>query len=250
MGEILDFARQMVDPMLRASVYWSQSRVHLSQGDPDRAAEYAQLALATLRASEQTLEAARALLLLAFIENDRGNSGAALELVEEGEPIVTAAKEAEEAAMFTIERARALCGLGEGDEAVALLRGIAPRLASARPPTTRPVQPLPPPPTSSGSKATPPAHWSCTSSRSSKRRSRTDMWPPLWRRWPRSMRSEARPSWPSSSSNARLRRAPALRLREILGLHAKHWAMRPAAPDAVGHIRVRTPPAGRRRARR
>jgi transcriptional regulator with XRE-family HTH domain len=133
LDEILDFARQMVDPLLRASVYWSQSRVHLSQGDPDRAAEYAQLALATLRASEQTLEAARALLLLAFIENDRGNPGVALELVDEGEPIVTAAKEAEDAALFTIERARALCGLGEGDEAMALLLDIAPRLASASP---------------------------------------------------------------------------------------------------------------------
>ncbi len=133
LGEILELARQMVDPMLRASVYWSQSRLHLSQGDPDRAAEYAQLALATLRASEQTLEAARALLLLAFIENDRGNPEAALELVDEGEPIVAAAREAEDVAMFAIERARALCGLGEGDEAVALLLGIAPRLASASP---------------------------------------------------------------------------------------------------------------------
>ena len=133
LGELLDLARQLVDPMLRASAYWSQSRVLQSQGDPDRAAEYAQLALATLRASEQTLEAARALLLLAFIENDRGNPGVALELVDEGEPIVTAAKEAKDAAMFTIERARALCGLGEGDEAVALLLGIAPRLASASP---------------------------------------------------------------------------------------------------------------------
>lgn len=133
LGEILDLARQLVDPMLRASVYWSQSRVRLSQGDPDRAAEYAQLALATLRASEQTLEAARALLLLAFIENDRGNPGVALELVDEGEPIVTAAGEVKDAAMFTIERARALCGLGEGDEAVALLLGIAPRLTSASP---------------------------------------------------------------------------------------------------------------------
>ena len=133
LGEILDLARQMVDPMLRASVYWSQSRVHLSQGDPDRAAEYANLALATLRASEQTLEAARALLLLAFIENDRGNPETALELVDEGEPIVTAAGETTDAAMFTIERARALSALGEGDEALALLLGIVPRLSSASP---------------------------------------------------------------------------------------------------------------------
>jgi tetratricopeptide (TPR) repeat protein len=133
LGEILDLARQTIDPMLRASVYWSQSRVHLERGDPDRAAEYAQLALATLKASEQTVEAARALLLLAFIENDRGNSEAALELVDEGEPIVAAAGEATDAAMFTIERARALSALGADEDAAELLLGIAPRLNSAAP---------------------------------------------------------------------------------------------------------------------
>ncbi|HKN64579.1 MAG TPA: helix-turn-helix transcriptional regulator, partial [Gaiellaceae bacterium] len=82
LGQVLDLARQTADPMFRASLYWSQSRVYLSQGEPDRAAEYAQLAIATLRASEQTLAAAGALLLLAFIENDRGNPEAALELVD------------------------------------------------------------------------------------------------------------------------------------------------------------------------
>jgi tetratricopeptide (TPR) repeat protein len=133
LGEVLDVARQTVDPLLRASLYWSQSRAHLSQGEPDRAAEYARLALATLRASEQTLEAARVLQLLAFIENDRGNPEAALELVDEGEPIVAAAGEAVTAAMFAIERARALSALGETDEAAELLLGIVPRLNAAAP---------------------------------------------------------------------------------------------------------------------
>jgi tetratricopeptide (TPR) repeat protein/DNA-binding XRE family transcriptional regulator len=133
LGEVLDLARHTGDPMLRASLYWSQSRVLLSQGDPDRAAEFAQLALATLKASEQTLEAARVLQLLAFIENDRGNPEAALELVDEGEPILAAAGEATDAAMFTVERARALSALGEGEEAVELLLGIVPRLNAAAP---------------------------------------------------------------------------------------------------------------------
>ena len=133
LGDVLDAARHTGDPLLRASLYWSQSRVCLSQGEPDRAAEYAQLALATLKASEQTLEAARALLLLAFIENDRGNPEAALGLVDEGEPIVSAAGEATDAAMFAVERARALSALGEGDEAVSLLLGIVPRLNAAAP---------------------------------------------------------------------------------------------------------------------
>ena len=135
LGEVLHLARETIDPKLRASLYWSQSRVHVSQGEPDRAAEYARLALATLRASEQTLEAARALLLLAFIENDRGNPEAALELVDEGEPIVvaSAARETTDAALFTIERARALSALGEGDEAAELLLGVVPSLNAAAP---------------------------------------------------------------------------------------------------------------------
>src|SRR5215831_6880223 len=133
LGEVLDVARQTADPLLRASLYWSQSRAHLSQGEPDRAAEYARLALATLRASEQTLEAARVLQLLAFIENDRGNPAAALELANEGEPIVAAAGQRADAAMFAVERARALAALGEGDDAVRLLLGILPRLDVAAP---------------------------------------------------------------------------------------------------------------------
>jgi tetratricopeptide (TPR) repeat protein len=133
LGEVLDLARKTVDPTLRASLYWSQSRLHLSQGEPDRAAEYAQLAIATLNAAEQTLEAARALQLLAFIENDRGNPRAALELVDEGEPIVAAAGKVTDAAMFEVERARALSALGEPQEAAEILLGIVPRLSAAAP---------------------------------------------------------------------------------------------------------------------
>jgi tetratricopeptide (TPR) repeat protein len=133
LDEIRDLARQMVDPMERASAYWSQSQAHRSKGDPDRAAEYAQLSLATLRAREQTLDAARTLLLLAYIENDDGNPEAALELVDEGEPMVTTAGETADEAMFTIERARALSALDRGDEAAELLVGIDPQLRSASP---------------------------------------------------------------------------------------------------------------------
>ena len=132
-GEVLDLARRTIDPLLRASLYWSQSRAYLLQGDSDAAAEYGQLALATLTASEQTLEAARALLLLAFIENDRGDPEAALELVDEGEPVVSAAGQAIDAAMFTIERARALSALGQEERAAELLLGIVPQLNDAAP---------------------------------------------------------------------------------------------------------------------
>lgn len=133
LAEIIDLARKTLDPLLRASLYWSQSRVYLSQNQTERAAEYAQLTVATLKASDQTLAAARALLLLALIENDRGNPEAALELVEEGEPVVASAGESLDSAMFTIERARAIAALGEPDEATELLLGIVPRLNDAAP---------------------------------------------------------------------------------------------------------------------
>jgi tetratricopeptide (TPR) repeat protein len=133
LGDILDLARKSADPMSRAGMYWSQSRVHHAQGDADRAAEYAQLTIATLKASEQTLAAAGALLVLAFIENDRGNPQAALELVDEGEPIVASTGDPTDLAMFTVERARALSALGEGDQAMELLLGIVPRLNAAAP---------------------------------------------------------------------------------------------------------------------
>jgi tetratricopeptide (TPR) repeat protein len=133
LGEVLELARQTIDPMLRASLYWSQSRVHHSQGDADRAAEYARMALTTLQASEQTLEAARALLLLALIENDRGNAELALGFVEEGEPVVAATGRPTEVALFAIERARALAALGDGDEAAEILLGVAPQLNAATP---------------------------------------------------------------------------------------------------------------------
>ncbi len=133
LGEVLDLARQTIDPLLQASLYWSQSRALLSQGDPDRAAEYGRLALATLRASEQSFEAARVLQLLAFIENDRGEPAAALELIAEGEPIVAAAGETTLAAMFAVERARALSSLGYEEDAAKLLLGTVPRLVAGSP---------------------------------------------------------------------------------------------------------------------
>jgi tetratricopeptide (TPR) repeat protein len=133
LGEVLDTARQVVDPLLRASLYSSQSRVHLEQGEPARAAEYTQLAIATLKAGEQTLTAAGALLMLAHIENDRGKAQTALELLDEGEPIVVAGGDETEVAIFTVERARALSALGEDEEAVALILGVVPRLDAAAP---------------------------------------------------------------------------------------------------------------------
>jgi tetratricopeptide (TPR) repeat protein len=135
LGDVLESARRSLDPMVQASLYWSQSRLHASQGNADLAAHYAQLAIATLKASEHTLAAAGALLLLAHIENDRGNPHAALELVAEGEPVAAAAGDTFNEGMFVVERARALAALGETDEATGLVLGVVPRFREAWPTT-------------------------------------------------------------------------------------------------------------------
>lgn len=133
LGDVLEVARRSLDPMLRSGLYWSQSRLHASQGNADLAAHYAQLTIATLKASEHTLAAAGAVLLLAHIENDRGNPEAALELVGEGEPVAAAAGDMFNEGMFVVERARALAALGESDEAASLVLGVVPRFREAWP---------------------------------------------------------------------------------------------------------------------
>lgn len=127
----LGLARQTLDPMLKANLYWSQSRLYAAEGKPDLAAKYAHLTLSGLQDSEHTLQAARALLLLAHIESDRGRAQAALELVDEGEPVVQASGSQVDRAMFKLERARALEALGEPEEAASLALGSVGELKGA-----------------------------------------------------------------------------------------------------------------------
>jgi tetratricopeptide (TPR) repeat protein len=54
-------------------------------------------------------------------------------IADEGEPFVVAAGDTTEAAMFAVERARALSALGETKKAAELLLGVVPRLNSAAP---------------------------------------------------------------------------------------------------------------------
>lgn len=133
LGDALATARHMLDPRVRANLYWSQSRLYSSEGRPDLAAHYIQLAVATLKASEDTVWAARALLLYAFIEIDRGHGREALELIDEARPILAASGDEVEEAVLEIERARALSLVGDEEEAVSLMLGLVPRLAEARP---------------------------------------------------------------------------------------------------------------------
>jgi len=135
LGEAVDLARLSLDPRLKADLYWSQSRLYSSEGNPDLAAKYAQLTVSTLDHTEHTVQAARALLLLAHIENDRGNAEAALELIEEGEPVIRSAGSQIDRAMFVLERARGLEALGEAEEAASLVLGSVAGFGEATPVT-------------------------------------------------------------------------------------------------------------------
>ena len=73
LSRALEAAPDSRDPILRARLYWSHSRLHTLQNHPAEAARYARRALTILEATEHTEYTARAHQLLAHIELDRDN---------------------------------------------------------------------------------------------------------------------------------------------------------------------------------
>lgn len=133
LSDILEQAKKAADPAARAGVYWAQSRLHSSQNEPELASRYARMALAILEQSEHTVYVANALLLLATLENDQGNSSDALALIEQAEPVVQAAGNRYDIGRLELERARAELGLGRREEAVSRALGSLPLLADTSP---------------------------------------------------------------------------------------------------------------------
>jgi tetratricopeptide (TPR) repeat protein len=133
LSTILDDARKTRDPVALSNLYWSQARLHLSQRRPDLAARYARMAHATLEATEHTVFAARALTLLAHIENDRGNHADALALADEGAPVLAAAGNRFDEGMLLLEKARAFAALDRREEAIGIALGAVPRFEHAHP---------------------------------------------------------------------------------------------------------------------
>src|SRR5215831_5278018 len=76
--------REVKDPYTRARLYWSESRLHLEQGQTELAARYARRTLEILRATEDGYAIAHALQSLAHIYLDLGRSEEALALLDEG----------------------------------------------------------------------------------------------------------------------------------------------------------------------
>ena len=133
LASILEPARASSDPVALSNLYWSQSRLHSSQRRPDLAAHYARMAHATLQATEHTVFAARALLLLAHIENDRGNAQTALDLIDDGSAAIDASGNRLDGGMLLLEKARALSALGAHEEAASIALGAVSKFEGAHP---------------------------------------------------------------------------------------------------------------------
>jgi tetratricopeptide (TPR) repeat protein len=118
--ETVERAENARDPIFRARIYWSLSRLHAMQKEPGPAVRYARKALSLLELTEHTSYAARAHQLLAHVELDRDNPAEALEVLERGLPLVEQGGNPVEQALFELEKARALVRLGRGEEAVNL----------------------------------------------------------------------------------------------------------------------------------
>jgi tetratricopeptide (TPR) repeat protein len=126
LGQALAVADQVQDPLDRARLWWSQSRLHDSQGQSDLAAHYARLALSVLEETEQMGFAAVAHLLLAYIENERGDGEAALARLERAELVLATSSSRFHWGLYQVERARALLLTGEREEAASVAMGALP----------------------------------------------------------------------------------------------------------------------------
>jgi tetratricopeptide (TPR) repeat protein len=122
------------DPIFRARVYWSHSRLHTSQGDPVKAAKYARKALNLLELTEHTYYTAVAHQLLAHIEVDRERPENALELVEKGLDLLGDSGSPIDRALFRLEGARALIQLGRHEEAASTAMEASATLVDGSPP--------------------------------------------------------------------------------------------------------------------
>lgn len=133
LGHVLALCEESRDPILRARLAWSQSRLHGLQGNPELAADYARHALTTLEQTEHTSYAARAHQILAHVEIDRGRPEAALQFLAAGLPLIETGGNDYDRAMFGLERARALARLGRSEEAASAAMQCSALLADTSP---------------------------------------------------------------------------------------------------------------------
>jgi tetratricopeptide (TPR) repeat protein len=133
LARALETAPDSRDPLLRARLYWSHSRLHTLQQHPAQAARYARRALNILEATEHTEYTALANQLLAHIEVDRERPQEALDLARRGLELLADSANPVNRALLRLEEARALVQLGEREEAAAIAMEITAVLKDASP---------------------------------------------------------------------------------------------------------------------
>jgi tetratricopeptide (TPR) repeat protein len=133
LGRALELGKDSVNPSVRLQLYWSQAKLYVEQGDPETAATYARKAYEILSFTEDTARLARVHQLLAQIELERGRPEEALQLLEEGWPLLAKTGNPVERAHYRIEEARVLARLERKEEAAALALQVTGVLANARP---------------------------------------------------------------------------------------------------------------------
>ena len=121
------------DPLLRARLYWSQSRLYTFQNEHAQAARYARRALEIVELADDDYYTARAHELLAHVEIDRAHPEEALRLLDRAWPLLERTGNPVDQAAFKLERARALAALGQSEEAGAIAMEVSALLNDAKP---------------------------------------------------------------------------------------------------------------------
>jgi tetratricopeptide (TPR) repeat protein len=121
------------DPLLRARLYWSQSRLYGMQNDHAQAARYARRALEIVELAEDDYYTARAHEMMAHVEIDRDHPEEALRLLDRAWPLLERTANPADKASFRLERARALAAMGESEEAGAIAMEVSALLNDAKP---------------------------------------------------------------------------------------------------------------------
>jgi tetratricopeptide (TPR) repeat protein len=117
LAAVIGIADRMDDPVAAARVYWSQSRLHSMQREPQLAGRYARRALEILERTENDAYVGMAYHLLAHAEIANGNGAEALTLLERGRQLFGQELGPRDDARFSVDEARALTALGRNSEA-------------------------------------------------------------------------------------------------------------------------------------
>jgi tetratricopeptide (TPR) repeat protein len=125
LGRVIARTQESRDPLIRARIYWSQSRLHGLQNDHQTAARYARQALAIIETTEHSAYSARAHHLLASIELDRGDAEEALRLLRRATELLVDDSNHLIRTRIRLEEARALALLGRSGEAEAIAMEVA-----------------------------------------------------------------------------------------------------------------------------